>query len=91
MLNKGLFGSISLLQTEHLSVPEMALSQPQLPLIFLPIKMTPRDMSATMLIKKIKTKRNVSITTLYLNLKTFINICKTSLDDWLNLKALKWN
>ena len=53
--------------------------------------MTPRDISATMLIKKIKTKRNVSITTLYLNLKTFINICKTSFDDWLNLKALKWN
>ena len=43
----GLLGSISLLQTRHLSDLDRAFSPPQLPLIFFPISITPRDIRPT--------------------------------------------
>jgi len=58
---RGLLGSISLLQIEHLSLPEIAFNPPQLPLIFLPISITPSDINVIITIKNINVIKNISI------------------------------
>jgi|TARA_B110000046_G_scaffold14179_1_gene13763 hypothetical protein len=60
-LINGLLGSISLLQTRHLSEPETALSPPQLPFIFLPISITPNDIIDMTIIKPTNVKIKISI------------------------------
>ena len=65
---KGLLGSISLLHTEHLSVPEMAFKPPQLPLIFLFINITPNDIIRMI----IKNTTNVIIKISIVLITTFV-------------------
>ena len=57
----GLLGSISLLQTEHLSEPEIAFNPPQLPLMFFFIKITPNDIKSVIIKKNKNAKINKSI------------------------------
>ena len=58
---KGLLGSMSLLQIEHLSEPEIAFNPPQLPFIFFPINITPSDIMTIMIRSNIKVIKNISI------------------------------
>ena len=58
---KGLLGSMSLLQIEHLSEPEIAFNPPQLPFIFFPINITPSDIMTMIIRSNIKVIKNISI------------------------------
>ena len=58
---------MSLLQTKHLSDPDIAFSPPQLPLIFFPIKITPNDIIKTIMIRQTNVIKNVSI--IFFNIK----------------------
>ena len=56
----GLLGSMSFLQTRHLSAPAIAFNPPQLPLIFLPMSITPKDMPSTIRSSNTNANTNVS-------------------------------
>ena len=68
---KGLLGSMSLLQIEHLSEPEIAFNPPQLPFIFFPINITPSDIMTMITRSKIKVIKNISICIFYSKTITF--------------------
>ena len=68
---KGLLGSMSLLQIEHLSEPEIAFNPPQLPFIFFPINITPSDIMTMIIRSNIKVIKNISISNFYSKSITF--------------------
>ena len=54
--------------TKHLSVPDIALSPPQLPLMFLPINITPNDIIVTMIVRQTNVNKNSSIFNFYIKI-----------------------
>ena len=65
---------MSLLQTRHLSVPDTAFNPPQLPLMFLPINITPSDIRMTTSIKKMNV--NIKVIIVFLsNYKLLFHYC----------------
>jgi len=84
---------MSLLQTEHLSVPDIAFNPPQLPLIFLFIKITPKDIITIIIrnITNVKTKISIfSYTTLnkYYQLMLFFKSKKALLSNFISLLSI---